>query len=379
MKKLLPFFLKSIIRFLYYKQQRAKVFREPGIRKKQNRLIKKYDPDTKKIIVFLVMGADWNSGIDKISGGTISIVSLCEESKKLKAIHNSEVIMCTFPKQHLLLYHTQFKNNTTVFRFKQLKKYFKNTNDVLIHVPEFLSQYFLENLTARDKAWLKKMKNVHINIMNQNIQLMPSPKFIDELKSIATLVTITTAHQQYCNQSYRDKYSVPLHKFSVWISPEKYYFKKYDDKENLVIVSPDDHPMREKVISKLNSINGLKVQIIQNLTYEQYKETISKAKWAITFGEGLDGYIIEPIFSGTIGFAVYNENFFTSDFENSNGIYHSYNEMSELLASDIKKLDNSSNYKQYQKEQFNLCAKHYNFQQYQNNIAAFYREEYTYG
>ncbi len=378
MKKLLPLFLKSIIRFLYYKQQRAKVFREPGIRKKQNRLITKFDPDTKKIIVFLVVGADWNSGIDKISGGTISIVSLCEESKKLKAIHNSEVIMCTFPKQHLLLNHTQFKNHTTVFRFKQLKKYFKNANDVIIHVPEFLSQYFLENLTVMDKAWLKKMKIFHINIMNQNIQLMPSPKFINELKSIATSVTITTAHQQYCNQSYRDKYSVPVHKFSVWISPEKYYFKKYDDKENLVIVSPDDHPMREQVISKLNLINGLKVQIIQNLTYEKYKEIISKAKWAITFGEGLDGYIIEPIFSGAIGFAVYNEQFFTADFKTLSTIYPTYEVMESSIVDDIDKLDYSKEYTNYQGLQYSTCAMHYSQEDYTKNIAAFYNKQYTF-
>jgi len=214
--------------------------------------------------------------------------------------------------------------------------------------------------------------------MNQNIQLMPSPKFVDELKSIATLVTITTAHQQYCNQSYRDKYSVPLHKFSVWISPEKYYFKKYDDKENLVIVSPDDHPMREKVISKLNSINGLKVQIIQNLTYEQYKETISKAKWAITFGEGLDGYIIEPIFSGAIGFAVYNEQFFTPDFAELKTIYSSFDVLIEKVEGDIKTLNKENNYTSYQKQQFNLCKQYYNHQEYKNNIGAFYREEYTF-
>lgn len=378
MKKPLPFFLKSVIRFIYYKEQRAKIFRERRIRKKQNELIKECYSSTEKLIVFLIMGADWHTGIDRISGGTISIVSLCEESKKLKDIHNAEVILCTLPKQHLLLQHTQFNNNTTVFRFEQLKKYFKKTSTILLHIPEFLTLYFFENNSSSDKTWLKKMKKLHINIMNQNIQLMPSSEYIHQLKNFASTVTITTAHQQYCNEYYRDKYNVPLHKFSVWISPEKYFFIPYAAKENLIVVSPDDHPMKDLIINKLNLISGLKIQVIQRLTYEEYKKTISKAKWAITFGEGLDGYILEPIFSGCVAFAVYNEDFFTDDFKDTNGIYNSYEELQANIADDIKRLDNPCAYKSYQKKQFDLCRHYYNYQQYKNNIAAFYREEYTF-
>lgn len=377
-KKLIPAFFKPLIRFIYYKEQRAKVFRERKIKKQQNELIKQCNSTAEKLVVFLIMGTDWETGIDKISGGTISIVSLCEESKKLKEVHNAEVIMCTFPNEHLLLHHTQFKNNTAVFRFEQLKEYFKTVNNILIHIPEFLTPYFLENISNSDKAWLKKMMKLNINIMNQNIQLMPENKYIDELKKFASEVTISTAHQQYCNEYYRDKYNVPLHKFSVWISPEKYFFIPYAAKENLIVVSPDDHPMKDLIINKLNLISGLKIQVIQRLTYEEYKKTISKAKWAITFGEGLDGYILEPIFSGCVAFAVYNEDFFTEDFKNTSGIYNSYEELQANIADDIKKIDNPIDYKKFQKKQFDLFAKHYNYKDYQNNIKLFFEEKYTY-
>ncbi len=377
MRKLIPLFIKPVIRFLYYRQERAKAFREPGIRKAQDEHIKQYDASTRKLIVFLIAGADYDTGIDKISGGIISIVSLCEESKKLKVIHGAEVIMCTLPHQHLLLKHTQFKNDTYVFRFDQLKKYFTQSNEILLHIPEFLCTYFQQHLNKSEKVWLKRNNIFHINILNQNIRLMPAREELENLKNFASQVTITTAHQQYCNRSYRDLYDTPLHKFSVWISPEKYLFKKYTAKQNLIIVSPDIHPMKQVVMDKLATIPGLKIQVIQNLTYEQYKETIACAKWAITFGEGLDGYIIEPIFSGAIGFAVYNDDFFTTDFKGLSTIYSSYELMLNTIVSNILSLDNDTNFLDYQKMQYDVCAKHYSHAQYSQNIASFYRGEYT--
>jgi hypothetical protein len=377
MKKFLPHFLKPLFRFIYYKQERAKVFREFKIKSKQNQLIKQYDPDAKKIIVFLVTGADWHTGTDKISGGTISIVSLCEESRKLKEVHNAEVIMCSFPGSHLLLHHTQFKNTTIVFRFHQIRSYFKNADTVLLHIPEFLSTDFLNALSYKDKLWLKNLR-AHLNIMNQNIQLMPSPADINELKNFDFKVTITTAHQQYCNQFYRELYKVSLHKFSVWISPEKYHFRVYEEKDNIIVVSPDQHEMKDAVLRALKSVDNLRVQIIQNLTYEKYKEVISKAKWAITFGEGLDGYVIEPVFSGTVAFTVFNKDFFTEDYKKAKGIYESYNQLLSNIVNDIKDIDNKQSYQDFQKQQFDLFAKHYNYKVYQNNIKYFYEEKYTY-
>src|SRR5690349_1478686 len=118
-RKWLPSFLKPILRFIYYPQERAKVFREPGLKRIQNDRIKQFDAKAKKLIVFLIQGADYDTGSDKISGGIISIVSLCEESRKLKAVHGSEVMLCTFPDQHVLIRHSQFKNETDVFRYEQ--------------------------------------------------------------------------------------------------------------------------------------------------------------------------------------------------------------------------------------------------------------------
>jgi hypothetical protein len=378
LNSLIDTIVKPAVRFVYYKQQRAKVFREGRIRRIQNKLIRQFDPAAKKLIVFLVGGADWNSGIDKISGGIISIVSICEESASLKEVHGAEVIMCTLPGQHLMLKHTQFKNNTDVFRFDQLRKYFTGVNDIIFHVPEFLCGYLIEHLDEVNINWLKAIDKVQINILNQNIKLMPSPSIVQDLKSLAHLVTSTTAHQRYCTQEARNYYGIPVHKFSVWISPEKYTYRKYPEKENIVIVSPDLHPMRDAVLEKLHAIPGLEVITIRNLTYEAYKSVIARAKWAITFGEGLDGYIIEPVFSGAIGFAVYNEEFFTADFKALPTIYDSYETLLEAITTAISTLDNQLPFEAYQKLQYDLCAKYYSHETYAANIKAFYLENYTF-
>lgn len=375
---LIPPFLKPLLRFLYYPQERQKVLREPKIKKIQNEKIKQFDASSGKLILFLIEGADYSTGVDKISGGIISIVSLCEESRKLQSIHGAEVLLCTFPKQHLLAKHIRFKNELDVFRFDQLEPYFKQASEIVIHLPEYLCGYFVTLMEEGKLNWLKKMRQLQINVLNQNVRLMPSPLEVSRLKEYNSFVTVTTAHQQYCTPEFQKLLQVPLHKFSVWISPEKYSFRPYKEKKNLIVVSPDDCPEKNSILERLSTIPGLEVLVIRNLTYEQYKEKISLAKWTLTFGEGLDGYFIEPIFSGAIGFAVYNEDFFTSDFGILPTLYKSFDTMFEKIVEDIYELDDSMNFAKYQKEQFSLCAKYYSRQEYLENIAAFYRNHYTY-
>jgi len=343
LRQFIPSSFKIILRLFYYKEERVRFLREFVIRKRQNINIKKLDSQSKKVILFLIEGADFNTGKDRISGGIISIVSLCETTAEMKAIHNAQTVLCTFPQERLIEKHEQFANNTPVFRFSQLS-YFTACEEVLVHVPEYLVLRFIKLFTEHKLSWLKRASYLHINILNQSIKLMPEPEVISRLKNLCDKVTITTAHQQYCTAHFRNFYEAPVHKFSVWISPEKYLFKTYDQKDNLMIISPDAHPQREVILSLLSSIQGLTIQVIKDLTYEQYKLVISKAKWALTFGEGLDGYFIEPVFSGAISFAVFNTDFFTSDFSEFDTVYSSFEGMKEKIVDDILRLDNENYY-----------------------------------
>lgn len=371
--------LKKGYRLLKYKNERRRFVREFAIRKKQDEDIRaQYNAAEPKLIVFIIPGSDAATGKDKITGGTISIVSICEETATMKGIHGAQTIMCTLNGDYLLVKHAMFENDTKVYRFEQLPDYFTNLQSVLFHIPEYLVTYFSTTLRQKDTRWIADIENVHINVMNQNIRLMPEPTDLNILKDFAKSITITTAHQKYCTPQYRDHFGFPIHKFSVWISPEQYQFRNWKEKKNLLVVSPDPHPLKEDILDLFKSLPGLEVRIIQNLTYKAYKELIAEAKWSLTFGEGLDGYLIEPVFSGAVGFAVYNEQFFTPDFKSFDTLYDSAEEMRFKIISDIQAMDNPVSYQGYQKKQFDLCAKYYSKEQYRKNIAAFYKKEYTY-
>jgi hypothetical protein len=124
-------------------------------------------------------------------------------------------------------------------------------------------------------------------------------------------VTCTTAHEAYTNSATREAMGVPLHRLSVCVGPEYYSLSGYRDKEPLLIVSPDPQPLKEKVLHRIaQACPDLTIKIIENLSYGDYRKLARRAKWSLTFGEGLDGYFLEPVFSGGVSFAVFNDRFF---------------------------------------------------------------------
>jgi len=373
-KKRIPEPLKPSLRLalksLLLLQNHIKEFR---IRKRQEELLREnYSPDTENLIIFLT------PGYDRVNGGILSISSIAKESIKLKHLHGAEVLLCTLPGDPPLLKYTKFSNQNYIFKLSQVLFYFQNLKNLMIHIPEYGIDQFMRNISVQEYAKLKSIKNIHFNIMIQNIKLLSSIEGIKRLKKLGT-VTCTTAHERYSTLEIRKRLGVPLHKLSTFVSPEQYIRKSYIEKENLMIVSHDSHPKKIEILSLIRKqLPQLKIQIIKNLAYEDYKKVISQAKWALTFGEGLDGYFVETIFSGGISFAVYNPDFFTEDFRSLRTVYENYDSLMKNICLDIKELDNSERYAAYQAEQYNLCKKYYNYRIYIKNLELFYKGEYTY-
>lgn len=355
------------------RRRKRNPIKEFRVRLSQNKLIREnYTPDTRKLIVFLTLGRDI------VNGGILSISSICEESTKLKHLHEAEVIMCTIPGEPSLLKYTKFNNKNYIYRFSQVLSYFSDLQTLMIHIPEHFVGQFLGNLSERDFSRLEKIKEVHFNIMLQNIDLLSPPRCIEELKRLGK-VTGTTAHKRYSTLEMRNKLGFPLHKLSVFISPERYNKKEFNEKENLMIVSHDKHPQKSEILNLIaRQFPKLRIQVIQNLSYEEFKKVISRAKWALTFGEGLDGYFIETIFSGGVSFAVYNSRFFTEDFKALRTVYDSYETLSKRVYADINELDNKMAYTDYQNKQYELCCRYYKYEEYVKNLELFYKGQYTY-
>lgn len=351
-----------------------RVLEEAKIRRIQEKLLKQNfsSLETENLIIFLT------PGYDAVTGGILAISSTYNESKKLKYIHEADVIMCTLPGDRLLLRYTKFNFHDYIYNFSQVISYFENLQRLIIHIPVLYVPQFLKNLSAKTLFKIRKIDDVHINIMLMNIKNIPPMNYFEELKKIGK-VTATTAHDAYTTYELRKKLGFPLHKLGVYISPEFYERKSYKEKENLMIVSPDPHPMKSEILSKIKKqFPNLKIQIIKNIPYENYKKLIAKAKWSITFGEGLDGYFIEAVFSGGISFAVYNSDFFTEDFKSLRTIYDSYETMAKRICEDLNELDNETAYVECQNEQYKLVAKYYNYKKYLKNLELFYKGVYTY-
>jgi len=348
------------------------------IYREQTRLLARmYDRHARKLILVFVPGG-FKPGEGGVTGGILALVALCDNTDNLRTIHDAQVAMCSWPGGYPLLKFEWFDNDRMIFQLPQLRRFFPHVDEMILHLPEYISCEFLDVLDPRDLAWLRQLSTLQINIMNMNIKMMPAPEKLTPLARLATKLTISTAHKKYCSLSERQRLGFPLHHMLTPCSEVTYKFRDYAAKENLLIYSPDAHPLKERVLQKLQHLPGIRYVEIQNMTYEQYKEIISRAKWAITFGEGLDGYFLEPIFSGAISFATYNTDFFTPDFQMLDTVYPTYEIMADRLVADLLRLDDPDVYKEYQQKQFRICRSHYDHDTYLQNLKRFYQGNYSF-
>lgn len=341
--------------------------------------------DTKKLILFFVP-----SGTDRINGGILSICTIYNVVKNLKEIHGCDVIASFLPAKSETDYkYRKFSNDMIIYTFKEIEKYFKELDFAEIHIPDvMISAFNKENKRMKPFfKWIENVKDVKINLLNQNDLFMPSIEKIDALKRLFPNTTMTMAHRKYATIEKRNQYGVPLHLFSAWLSPTPYKRRNFAEKENLVIYSPDKIQWipnsstltKEEILANLKSkLPDYKFVEIKNMKYDTYKEYASKAKFVVTFGEGLDGYFIETIFSGGISFAVYNEIFFTKDFENLPSLYTSFDEMNEKLAADIKHFDQEIYFKENQDQLDAIINKMYSFDMLKNNVKQYYLHNFDF-
>mgnify|MGYP001765414197 CR=1 FL=1 len=347
--------------------------REARIRREQKQLLlSSFDESSEKLIVILTPGRDL------INGGILSIASIFRESVALRSLHGSDVILCTVPGEPLLLKYTKFKNDNDLFELSPVLRHFRNLRYLMIHVPEYAIARTLKNISNSDRRRIARIGKVHINILLQNITLLPEKEYIDALKALGT-VTCTTAHEKYTTQETRERLGIPIHRLSVWNSPELYERAPYSRKRDIMIISPDPNSHREEVIQAISKgLPHLKTVVIQNMPYEEFRNTILRAKWALTFGEGLDGYFVETVFSGGVSFAVFNQDFFTADFGELRTVYADYDDLKARICADIANLDDEAIFRDYNSRQFTLCEKYYKHEDYVKNLRLFYEGRYTF-
>lgn len=343
------------------------------IYKIQNKNIKEnYKREEEKLIVFLV------PGIIEINGGIMSICSIAKITEKLEKLHTSKVMIVNLPKGYERYEYTQFETPFKVYRFKQIFSYFKNLKQIELHIPEYVCNKFYKLLDKEEINRLSSLEKIKINILNQNIKLMPSYEEIKDLMKITSNLTMTIAHKKYCTKELRNQYKMPVHMLSADYLAE-YKIKNYKLKKDIIIYSPDAHPLKIKIINKIKKeLSSFKLVEIKNMKYKEYLKIISEAKYAITFGEGLDGYFLEPIRCGGISFATYNKDFFSDIYIEIPTLYESYEEMFAKIVDDICTIEKTKNYDELSKKLCEIQNKEYSREEYIENIELYYKEQYTY-
>ena len=348
--------------------------------KKSIKIQDKYDltsiKNAKKMILFLIPSPDSTM----LNGGIMSIFSLCEMSRKINA--NTTCIISTPPHcKYTYAKNDKFMNDEDIYRFSQIVDNAKNLDEMILHISDYYADDFYKDLKKKDIKFLKSIKNLHINIMNQNIELMPEPEQLKDLYKLTNNITQTIAHDRYATQEICDKWQIPTHLFSVNIDIGKYKAYPFEEKEKIIVLSPDENEHKAKIVENLKQkLSDWSLITVNNMTFTEYMDLISRAFFTITFGEGMDGYFGQPQYVNSMGFAVYNDNFFPDEsWKNLKNVYLSYDEMLDNIVSDIKRYsENKNEYEHIIEEFIDKNSKIYQFSKFEDNLKRFYKQEYDF-
>ena len=335
-----------------------------------------------ELILFIVPSTN------KVSGGILSIFSIFKETRKLNNSLKQSILITKLPyyigKEPFRSKITAFDNNIYLYNFSVVHIKFKKLKSIILHIPELHIPTFIEIHNSlwskRELNWWYSIPNRHINILNQNILLMPERDKIEKLKKLCTHLTQTTAHDKYANSYYREFYNIPLHHLSVFINRPNFNSLNFNQKSNLIMISPDENEHKSEIVNLLKKkFNEFKFIEINGIRYNDYLEIAKFCKISITFGEGLDGYFFEPTIAGGIGFAVYNKDFFMPEYKKLPNVFETYEDMRINICQSIQDiLSNENAYNQLNIRNRKILDSYYSHEGFLENLKKFYNGEYTY-
>jgi hypothetical protein len=290
---------------------------------------------TRKLSVFIVPEHD------AMSGGIYSMFSIANHARQLRRQHGYDVVMMTRPNPTGLTYlrNSSFRNSETVLRFEQLRL-FAEVSELQIHIPEYATVEFARRLSPEMQHYLMGRDHVHINILNQNIKLMPEAVQFRDLLRISDSIGQSVSHHAYFGQDWADRYELPTMLLPAYTDLTPYPPASFEEKEGLILYSLDEAPYRREVLKKLSEMTDYKLVEIRDMHFDTYMDLATRCRFSVSFGEGLDGYVAQPMYQGGIGLALYNEDFFPdasyADFEN---FFSSEAEMVNEIVPTIRRLE----------------------------------------
>ena len=290
---------------------------------------------TKRLMVIVV--PEHNA----MSGGIYSFFSIANHMHAMRRIHGYDVLVMTRPNptNHTYVRLSAFRNAETVYRFEQILLC-DQIEELYVHIPEYTTPFFYDLLSPDLLRYLKSWKNLFINIMNQNIELMPEASAFEDLRGLATELTQSVAHHAYFGQKFADHYNLPTLLLPAYTDLSPYPASTLEEKRKLIIYSKDEAPHREACLEILErEFRDYERVEIRDISFDRYMQLATDCQFSISFGEGFDGYVTQPVQQGGIGLTVYREEFFPSeDFKDCYNIFSSEKEMVAELATRMRRL-----------------------------------------
>ena len=276
-----------------------------------------------------------------MSGGIYSFFSIANQMHAMRRIHGYDVLVMTRPNEtgHTYIRLSAFRNAETVYRFEQILLCDK-VEELYLHIPEYAARDFYDLLSPELLKYLKTRKKLYINIMNQNIKLMPEASAFRNLRGLATEISQSVAHHAYFGQDFADRYNLPTLLLPAYTDLSPYPGSTFEEKRKLIIYSQDEAPHRRACLAILErEFSDYELVEIRGMSFDRYMQLATDCQFSISFGEGFDGYVAQPIQQGGIGLTVYREEFFPSDeFLKYYNIFASEEEMVSELALRMRRL-----------------------------------------
>jgi hypothetical protein len=329
------------------------------------------DANARKLIWFLV--PSWNA----VGGGLMSICSFHAETRMLLGGPDVAVVASTYPSHPTLKKYTGFANSMDIFSFSEVVTHFKSVEHAILQIPEYFCKDFVSHLSPSERLFLDTIPRLHVNIMLQNIDQCKSDDVLP-LRVLTEEITCTTAHDRYSTQEQSTRFGIPLHKLSAFVD-QRYEQHRWTEKQDIIVLSPDQHPLRGRVIDTIaKGLPSVELITVENMSYENYRSLIAKAKWSLTFGEGLDFYFAEMALTGGVPFAVYNDRFFMPRFRALPTVYDTWDDLQTWIVGDILKLDHDEAYHAAGEPIRQILNQLYSREKYRENIRLFYDERYSF-
>lgn len=301
----------------------------------QRRMARNMDLDAaEELVVFFV------PTVYDCNGGVMSIASLSAITRRLKP--NAKVVTATVPGEPTAVKNRLFPNDEVVLTLPIIRAH-AHPKKLLMHLPELACADFAPSLSKADREWIRSIPDVHINILNQNLDLMPPKEAWNNLFELTEKVTQTTAHESTGTQETCNRFGIPLHHFSVNLDHSWWPYKPFAEKEKLIVFSPDPNEWEPKVRAAIKrDLPEYRIEVVHDMTFTEYLDLVARAKFVISFGEAFDGYFIQPYTCGTIGIAAYIEKFFPSpEWKTLDSVYASYEDMVNRFTQDVRRWEQS--------------------------------------